>query len=51
MLYPPNQLAAVKNALLEYQKKKDVKASAAVVLNYAAGQVRSKLSVYSNDLG
>lgn len=41
MLYPSNQSVAVKNALLGYQKQRDVKASAAVVMNYASGQVRS----------
>ena len=37
MLYPPNQLDAVKGALVKYQKSTDVKASASVVLNYASG--------------
>jgi len=41
MLYPSNQLGAVKNALLKYQTKQDVKASAAVALNYASGQLVS----------
>lgn len=48
MFYPPNQLDAVKDALLKYQNNTDVKASAAVVLNYASGQVRPIPSVYSN---
>ena len=48
MLYPPNQLDAFKDALVKYQKKRDVKASAAVVLNYASGKVRL-MSVYSKE--
>jgi hypothetical protein len=47
MLHPPNQLDAVKDALVKYQNHTDVKASAAVVLNHASGQVRSLLSAYS----
>ncbi|KAF8269915.1 hypothetical protein EI94DRAFT_883565 [Lactarius quietus] len=38
MLYPPNQLDAVKNALSKYQKNTYIKASAAVVLIYASGE-------------
>ena len=50
MFYPPNQLDAVKDALVRYQQKQDVKAGAAVFLNYASGQVRSKSSVYLKEL-
>ncbi|KAH9030957.1 FAD-binding domain-containing protein [Lactarius hengduanensis] len=39
MFYFPDQLDAVKNALVRYQQKQDVKASAAVILNYASGQL------------
>ncbi|KAH9071148.1 FAD dependent oxidoreductase [Lactarius deliciosus] len=39
MFYVPSQLDAVKNALVRYQQTQDVKASAAVVLNYASGQL------------
>lgn len=39
IFYPPNQLDAVKDALVMYQRKQDVKASAAVALNYASGQL------------
>ncbi|KAI9449094.1 FAD dependent oxidoreductase [Lactarius psammicola] len=39
LFYPPNQLDAVKDALVRYQQKQDVKAEAAVVLNYASGQL------------
>ncbi|KAH8979805.1 FAD-binding domain-containing protein [Lactarius akahatsu] len=39
MFYPPNQLAAVKDALVRYQRKQDIKASAAVLLNYGSGQL------------
>ncbi|KAH9035513.1 FAD-binding domain-containing protein [Lactarius pseudohatsudake] len=39
MFYFPDQLDAVKNALVRYQQKQDVKASVAVVLNYASGQL------------
>ncbi len=49
MFYPPDQLDAVKDALVRYQQKQDVKASAAVVLGYGSGQVRSKPSVYSKE--
>lgn len=41
ILHPPNQLDAVKDALVKYQNHTDVKASAAVVLNHASGQLIS----------
>ncbi|KAN0132341.1 FAD-binding domain containing protein [Lactarius tabidus] len=41
LLYLPNQLDAVKDALVKYRNNTDVKASAAVVLNYASGQLIS----------
>ncbi|KAI9439708.1 FAD-binding domain-containing protein [Lactarius indigo] len=41
MFYPPNQLSAVKAALMRYQQKQDVNASLAVVFNYASGQMTS----------
>ncbi|KAH8983408.1 FAD-binding domain-containing protein [Lactarius hatsudake] len=39
MFYPPNQLAAVKDAFVGYQRKQDIKASAAVLINYGSGQL------------
>ncbi|KAI9430139.1 FAD-binding domain-containing protein [Lactarius psammicola] len=41
VFYPPNQLDAVKDALVRYQRKQDVKAALAVFLNYASGQMIS----------
>ncbi|KAI9439710.1 FAD-binding domain-containing protein [Lactarius indigo] len=41
MFYPPNQLDAVKDALVKYQQKQDVNAALAVFVNYASGQLTS----------
>ncbi|KAI9449101.1 FAD-binding domain-containing protein [Lactarius psammicola] len=41
VFYPPNQLDAVKDALVRYQQKQDVKAALAVFLSYASGQMIS----------
>ncbi|KAH9015946.1 FAD-binding domain-containing protein [Lactarius deliciosus] len=41
MFYPPNQLDAVKDALVKYQQKQDVNAALLVFLNYASGQMTS----------
>ncbi|KAI9439709.1 FAD dependent oxidoreductase [Lactarius indigo] len=41
MFYPPNQLDAVKDALVKYQQTQDVNAALAVFVNYASGQLTS----------
>ncbi|KAI9446106.1 FAD-binding domain-containing protein [Lactarius indigo] len=39
MFYPQDQLNVVKDALVRYQQKQDVKASVAVILSYGSGQL------------
>ena len=42
LIYPPDQLDALKDAIVRYQEKNDAKAAATFSLIYSSGAVRVK---------